>query len=376
MKSAKYLVTLIIGTRPEAIKLSPLIKKFKSNESFKVRVVLTGQHRELVQQVLNIFDIKADNNLNLMVSNQTLNYIIIKTIKGIEKEFKSYRPDLVIVQGDTTTAFAGALASFHEKIPVGHVEAGLRTNNIYDPFPEEVNRRMISQFAALHFAPTEASKNNILNSGIKNEVFLTGNTVIDALLMVSKDIPKLKLIDKHINNSKFILLTIHRRENRGEKLRNIAKGILLISEKFKNIKFLIPIHPNPEVKKPIIEYLGNNSNIIFCDPLNYLDIVSAMKHSFFVMTDSGGIQEEAPSLGKPVLILRETTERPEGIEYGTAKLIGTSPSKIFSEAEKLLLDSETYKKMSTAINPFGDGKASERIVTACLNKLIYKSKNN
>mgnify|MGYP001291335159 CR=1 FL=1 len=369
MQFKKYLVTLIIGTRPEAIKLSTLIKKFQSHNSFNARVVLTGQHKELVEQVFDIFDIKADHNLNLMTERQTLNYITTKTIEGIEKELKKNRPNLVIVQGDTTTAFAGALASFYEKIPVGHVEAGLRTDNIYDPFPEEVNRRIITQFATLHFAPTKTSKDNILKSGIKNEVFLTGNTVIDALLMLSKDIQKLKLLNNQSNDFRFILLTIHRRENRGEKLKDIAKGILLIIEKFEDVKFLVPMHPNPQVKKPLIEYLGNNPKVLLCKPLNYLDIISAMKHCYFIMTDSGGIQEEAPSLDKPVLVLRDTTERPEGLESGTAKLVGTKPEKILSEAEKLLSDNETYKKMSNAVNPFGDGKSSERIVEACLKKL-------
>lgn len=374
MQQSKYLVTVIIGTRPEAIKLSPLIKKFRTNNSFKVRVVLTGQHKELVKQVLDIFNIKPDLNLNLMNSKQSLHYITIKTIQGIENELKNYRPNLVIVQGDTTTAFAGALTSFYEKIPVGHIEAGLRTDNIYDPFPEEVNRRIISQFATLHFAPTKISENNLINSGIKKEVFLTGNTVIDALLMVSKNIHKLKSLEDN-NNFRYILLTVHRRENRGEKLKNIAKGILSILEKFKDVKFLIPMHPNPEVKKPIIEYLGNESKVILCESLDYLDIVSAMKNCYFIMTDSGGIQEEAPSLGKPVLILRDTTERPEGIDSGTAKLIGTSSKNIFLEAEKLLSDKKIYDAMSKAINPFGDGKASERIVKACLNKLKNESNN-
>ncbi len=374
MQPSKYLVTVIIGTRPEAIKLSPLIKKFRTNNSFKVRVVLTGQHKELVKQVLDIFNIKADLNLNLMTSKQSLNYITIKTIQGIEKELKNYRPNLVIVQGDTSTAFAGALSSFYEKIPVGHIEAGLRTDNIYDPFPEEVNRRIISQFASLHFAPTKKSENNLINSGIKKDVFLTGNTVIDALLMVSKNIHKLKLLEDN-KNFRYILLTVHRRENRGEKLKNIAKGILSILEKFKDVKFLIPMHPNPEVKNHIIEYLGTESKVILCESLDYLDIVSAMKHCYFIMTDSGGIQEEAPSLGKPVLILRDTTERPEGIDSGTAKLIGTSSKNILLEAEKLLSDKKIYDEMSKAINPFGDGKASERIVKACLNKLKNESNN-
>ena len=222
MQFKKYLVTLIIGTRPEAIKLSPLIKKFQSYNSFNVRVVLTGQHKELVEQVFDIFNIKADHNLSLMTERQSLNYITTKTIEGIEKELKKNRPNLVIVQGDTTTAFAGALASFYEKIPVGYVEAGLRTDNTYDPFPEEVNRRIITQFATLHFAPTKTSKDNILKSGIKNEVFLTGNTVIDSLLMLSKDIQKLKLLNNQSNGFRFILLTIHRRENRGEKLKDIS----------------------------------------------------------------------------------------------------------------------------------------------------------
>ena len=369
MKNSFALVTVIIGTRPEAIKLSPVIKAFQLNSFFKVRVVLTGQHKELVDEVLNVFNIKYDFNINLMSSKQSLNYITVKILDGLEEEFDKFLPDLVIVQGDTSTAFVAALASFYKKILVGHVEAGLRTDNIYDPFPEEVNRRLISQIAGLHFAPTKTSLENLISSKVQGEIIKTGNTVIDALLIASEKATKKNFIKNFEIKNKLILVTVHRRENRGEKLLNIANGLLKIVSNHQEVNLLIPMHPNPEVRGPLKKLLGKHKRIKLCEPLNYLEIVSAMKQCYLIITDSGGIQEEAPALGKPVLIIRNTTERPEGIESGTAKLIGTESKKIYEETRSLLTNKKKYQMMSKAINPYGDGKASERIVSICLNKL-------
>ncbi len=366
MNLSSALITIIIGTRPEAIKLAPVIKELKSRNNSNIRVILTGQHKELVYEVLNIFSIEFDHNLELMSKNQSLNHITLKTLEGLQKEFTDFPPNLVIVQGDTTTAFTAALAAFYKKIIVAHVEAGLRTDDIYDPFPEEVNRRLISQIASLHFTPTEKSKNNLIKSNTQGEIAITGNTVIDSLLITAKKNTKFFLID---SDNRFILVTVHRRENRGEKLQNIARSILSIVEKHQDIYFLIPMHPSPEVRASFKETLDNHPRIKLTEPLNYIEMVSAIKQCYFVMTDSGGIQEEAPSLGKPVLVLRDTTERPEGIDSGTAKLIGTNSSKIILEADRLLSNSDVYTKMSKAVNPYGDGKASMRIVSICEKEL-------
>ena len=364
------LVTVIIGTRPEAIKLAPVIKELLSESYFNVRVVLTGQHKELVNQVLTLFSIEADNNLNIMSERQTLSDITKRTLIGLEKEFEKYTPKLVLVQGDTSTAFVSALAAFYKKIKVGHIEAGLRTNNIYDPFPEEVNRRLISQIAYFHFAPTEISHKNLLDSNVQGKVIKTGNTVIDALKIISEKVSKINFFDGEFKNNKLILLTVHRRENRGKKLKEIADGILLILSIYKDVNFLIPLHPNPTVNIPLREMLGSHPRINLCKPLDYFEIVSAMKYCYFVMTDSGGIQEEAPSLGKPVLVIRDTTERPEGIQAGTTKLIGTKTKDIFEQADILLKDESIYRMMSKAINPYGDGLASSRIIAAFKSEFL------
>ena len=368
MRISLPLITIIIGTRPEAIKLAPVIKELSINNSFNTRVVLTGQHKELVDQVLDLFSIKADKNFNLMSESQTLSQLTERILSSLDNEFEKYPAQLVLVQGDTTTAFASALAAFYKKIPIGHVEAGLRTNNIYDPFPEEVNRRLISQMASLHFAPTEMSQKNLLESNVHGKVIKTGNTVIDALMMLSEKVPKRNFFKEEFKNNRMILLTVHRRENRGKKLKEIAEGILLTLSKNKDVNFLIPLHPNPEVHNPLKEILGKHSRIKLSEPLDYFVMVSAIKNCFFVMTDSGGIQEEAPALGKPVLILRDTTERPEGVDAGTAKLIGTKSKNIFEQADVLLNQKLVYKMMSKAINPYGDGKASKRIIAACKEK--------
>ena len=365
MKSESPLVTFVLGTRPEAIKLAPVINTFKSCNLLDIRVILTGQHIEMVSQVMNIFDLKADININLMNPNQTLTHITNKTLKGLKTEFSNFMPDLVLVQGDTSTAFAAALASFYEKIPVGHIEAGLRTNNIFDPYPEEANRRLISQIASIHFAPTEGSKNNLINSDITGQIYVTGNTVIDSLLSISPKAPKLVLNGDSLENKRLILVTVHRRENRGAILDEIIKGILLILSAHEDIVVLLPMHPNPEVREPIKKALGDHSRVFLNEPLNYIKLVSALNKCYFLLTDSGGLQEEAPALGKPVLILRKTTERPEAIESGTAKLIGTNSMNIFKEADKLLSNSTFYQSMAKANNPFGDGKASKRILSSC-----------
>jgi len=369
MKPLSALVTIVIGTRPEAIKLAPVIKEFKSKKYIDVRIVLTGQHKELVEEVLKVFEINYNLDLGLMSVNQTLQHITIKTIEGLEKEFNSYQPDLLIIQGDTTSAFVASLSAFYKKIPIAHVEAGLRTNYIYDPYPEEVNRRLISQMACLNFAPTTRSKENLVKSNIDGKIVITGNTVIDALLEASPKAPNIEFFKEKNSDYRLILLTVHRRENIGKRLENIVKGILSIVNSNNNVRFLIPMHPNPKVRITFKNFLDNIQQIKLCEPLSYLEMISAMKQSYFIMTDSGGIQEEAPSLEKPVLILRNTTERPEGVESGAARLIGTDSERIFIETNKLLEDSNLYQLMSSASNPYGDGKSSRRIVDVCLKQI-------
>lgn len=364
MENKKKLITIVLGTRPEAIKLAPLIKTFKKCEKFKTRVVITGQHKEMVDQVLKIFDIKPQKDLNIMQHNQSLTQITCLILKGLKEEFKYKRPSLVIVQGDTSTAFAAALGAFYAQIPVGHVEAGLRTNQLNDPFPEEANRRLISQIGSLHFAPTDKSKVNLINSGINGIIKVTGNTVIDALFAISKKniVPKISGIDW---NKKVIFVSVHRRENWGLKLQDIIKGLKMILSENQDIIILLPLHPNPIVREPFLNAFKNKKEVILIKPLNYSELVGTLKNCYALLTDSGGLQEEAPSLGKPVLVLRKTTERPEAIAAGTAKLIGTDPESIFRETCNILTNKKAYQKMSRAINPFGDGKASERILEIC-----------
>ena len=358
--------TIIIGTRPEAIKLAPLISLFKNNKNFKTRVVLTGQHRELVKQVMDLFDLKEDINLNLMLVKQSLNYIISESLKQLKIEFSKNKPDLVFVQGDTNTAFAAALAAFYQEIPVAHIEAGLRTNDLFNPYPEEGNRRLISQIAKLHFAPTEIAKKNLLDSGVKENIEVTGNTVIDALLHVSKK-KNLNYFDEiDWQNNKVILTTIHRRENWGKVLISIIKGLRKILNRHSDVFILLPLHPNPVVREPLQEYLGKHPRVLLTEPLAYDEIVYALKNCKIVLTDSGGLQEEAPALGKPVLVIRKATERIEAVKAGTAKVIGTNSQNIFDETNNLLLSQSVYEKMSKAINPYGDGTASEKILKVSL----------
>lgn len=352
----------MLGTRPEAIKLAPVILAFQASPLFETRVVLTGQHKEMVAQVMALFQLTPDRDLELMTPRQTLTHVTCSALEGLRKEFGENRPDLVLVQGDTTTAFAAALAAFYDQIPVGHVEAGLRTDNLYDPFPEEANRRLISQVAQLHFAPTAQSAKNLQASGVVGEIHTTGNTVIDALLLMAAAAPSCEVPGLDWQKHRVILATVHRRENWGTPLKDIATGFLKVLERHPDTALLLPLHKNPTVREPLQEWLGDHSRVFLTEPLDYDRLVAAIRGCTLLLTDSGGLQEEAPSLGKPVLVLRRTTERPEAVEAGTAKLIGTSSEAIERETCLLLENSEAYAAMAKAHNPFGDGKASERIV--------------
>ena len=362
-------VTIVLGTRPEAIKLAPVIQEFRACKSLETRVVLTGQHREMVSQVMDLFGLSADLDLNLMTPRQTLTHVTCAALQGLRDDFQAFPPNLVLVQGDTTTAFAAALSAFYEQIPVGHVEAGLRTDNLLDPFPEEANRRLISQIAHLHFAPTKQSEANLQASGVVGRVLLTGNTVIDALLRMSERAPTLSDLSIDWDAQRVILATVHRRENWGERLKNIADGMLRVLDSHPDTVLLLPLHRNPTVREPLQELLGDHPRVVLSEPLDYDRLVAAMKGCTLLLTDSGGLQEEAPALGKPVLVLRETTERPEAVEAGTARLVGTDPTTIHREASLLLENSEAYNAMAKAVNPFGDGQASGRILEAALELL-------
>lgn len=356
------LITIVLGTRPEAIKLAPVIRAFQQHEEFRTRVVLTGQHREMVSQVMELFALQADLDLALMAPNQTLTHVTCAALQGLQEEFGRNRPRLVLVQGDTTTAFASALAAFYEQIPVGHVEAGLRTNNLFDPFPEEANRRLISQLAVLHFAPTERSAANLRASGVVGETVTTGNTVIDALLLMAEKAPELVIDGLDWHHQRVLLATVHRRENWGERLQEIGRGFLAVLDRFPDTALLLPLHRNPTVREPLQALLGNHPRAFLTDPLDYDRLVAAMRGCTLLLTDSGGLQEEAPALGKPVLVLRRTTERPEAVDAGTARLIGTDSETILAETANLLEHEGAYEAMARAHNPFGDGNASERIL--------------
>ncbi len=369
VNSSKPSVCFTLGTRPEAIKLAPVIKAFQQSPHFQIQVVLTGQHREMVAQVMDIFGIKADRDLDIMQQGQTLTDITQRSLQGLEKLFKEIQPQLVIVQGDTTTAFAAALAAFYQQIPIGHVEAGLRTDHLFDPYPEEANRRLISQIAQLHFAPTDLSVANLQKSSVTGEIHLTGNTVIDALLTVAAQQPNCPIPGLDWSKYRTILATVHRRENWGAPLQNIAQGFLKILEQFSDTALLLPLHRNPTVREPLQKLLGDHPRVFLTEPLDYPQLVGAIQRCHLVLSDSGGLQEEAPSLGKPVLVLRETTERPEAIEGGTAKLVGTDSDKIASTAAELLNNPLIYQQMANAINPFGDGQASQRILLIAENYL-------
>ena len=353
-------VAVVLGTRPEAIKLAPVILALRARSDWQTLVILTGQHQEMVAQVMDLFSIVPDRNLHIMQPRQTLTQITCGSLTGLEPLLREFAPQVLLVQGDTTTAFASALAAFYQQIPIGHVEAGLRTDNLFSPYPEEANRRLISQIAQLHFAPTPQAVANLHRSDVTGEVYLTGNTVIDALLHVaSLDLPPpdRDLFDQY----RVILATVHRRENWGA-LQPIAQSFLTILEHCPDVALFLPLHPNPAVREPLQALLGNHPRIRLAEPLPYGSLVSALKHSHLVMTDSGGLQEEAPSLGKPVLVLRDTTERPEAIAAGTAQLVGTDTDRIVAAALPLLQDQALYQRMSTIANPFGDGHATDRIL--------------
>lgn len=362
-------IAIALGTRPEAIKLAPVIQQFRNHSSFETRVILTGQHREMVEQVMQLFELNADEDLEIMQPKQTLTDILSRSLQGLEKIFQKLQPELVLVQGDTSTAFAAALAAFYQKIPVGHVEAGLRTNDLFNPYPEEANRRLISQVTQLHFAPTLQAVENLKRSLVIGEIHQTGNTVIDALLKVAKTQPECHIPNLDWGKYRVILSTVHRRENWGKPLKEIAKAFLEILNRFPDTALLLPLHKNPTVREPLQQILNNHSRVFLTEPFDYAKLVGAINNCYLVLTDSGGLQEEAPSLGKPVLVLRETTERPEAIDGGTGKLVGINSTKIVAVASELLANSESYKKMANAINPFGDGRASERILKIVENHL-------
>ncbi|WP_333859674.1 non-hydrolyzing UDP-N-acetylglucosamine 2-epimerase [Clostridium sp.] len=366
----KLKIVTIFGTRPEAIKMAPLIKEFEKRHNIENKVCVTAQHREMLDQVLKLFNITPDCDLNVMKSNQTLTGITSRVLQGLEEVFDRENPDLVLVHGDTTTTFAGALAAFYKKIRVGHVEAGLRTYDKYFPFPEEMNRKLTGAIADLHFAPTSGSRENLLREGIAGEkIFVTGNTVIDSMkFTVDKDYvfntDELNNID--YNKSKVIMVTAHRRENWGEGIENICNALKKVVEENKEVEVIYLVHLNPKVRDIVYKILGGVNRVHLLNPLDTKETHNLMDRCYMVMTDSGGLQEEAPHLGKPVLVLRNVTERPEAVKAGTVKLVGTNKSDIIKQASELISDSSKYDVMSRAINPYGDGKASGRIVAAIL----------
>ena len=367
-KMKKIKVVTIFGTRPEAIKMAPLVKELKSREEIECIVCVTAQHRQMLDQVLNVFNIVPDYDLNIMKQGQTLSDITSRALKGLEDVIKEVKPNIVLVHGDTTTTFAGALAAYYSQVDVGHVEAGLRTWNKYSPYPEEMNRQMVGVIADMHFAPTENSKNSLLKEGKKEQnIFVTGNTAIDALATTVRKDYQNELFN-WIGNDRMILITAHRRENLGEPMRGMFKAIKRIIEEFNDIKAIYPVHLNPKVREVANEVLGDCDRIKLIDPLEVIDFHNFLAKSYLILTDSGGIQEEAPSLGKPVLVLRDTTERPEGIEAGTLKLAGTEEENIYNLTKELLINKEEYNRMSKASNPYGDGKASKRIADAIINR--------
>ncbi len=376
-------IMLVFGTRPEAIKMAPLVKEFqKHTDKFETIVCVTGQHRQMLDQVLEIFEIVPDFDLNIMKQGQDLYDVTARVLTGMRDVLKKVQPDVVLVHGDTTTSTAAALASFYQQIPVGHVEAGLRTHNIYSPWPEEMNRQITGRIATFDFAPTPLSKKNLLAEGVaEDKITVTGNTVIDALYMVVDKIKNNAELDKKLedilkdagydgnrlaNGKKLVLITGHRRENFGDGFISMCKAIKFLTEKYPDVDFVYPMHLNPNVRKPIHEVFGENleglGNMFFIEPLEYLSFVYLMEKANIVLTDSGGIQEEAPGLGKPVLVMRDTTERPEALDAGTVKLVGTDYDKIVNEVSALLDNKELYDTMSKAVNPYGDGHACERII--------------
>lgn len=380
-------ILLVFGTRPEAIKMAPLVLEMKKHADLKTEVCVTGQHREMLDQVLDLFDIKPDYDLNIMKSNQDLYDVTSAVVLGMRQILEKSQPDIVLVHGDTTTSMAAALAAFYKKIAVGHVEAGLRTYDIYSPWPEEINRQLTSRIATYNFAPTETAKYNLTSEGVPAEkIEITGNTVIDALHIVISRLEKDTTICNNVrkkimsagydlsrqnDGKKIVLITGHRRENFGDGFLHICNAIKELSQRFNDVDFIYPVHLNPNVRKPVNEILGEGlENVFLTEPLEYQEFVYLMSKSYLILTDSGGIQEEAPGLGKPVLVMRDTTERPEAVEAGTVKLVGSDKEMIINTTSELLTNHNAYETMANAVNPYGDGHASERIVNKLKN--IYK----
>lgn len=360
-------VMSIFGTRPEAIKMAPLVKELEKRKEIESIVCVTAQHREMLDQVLNTFDIKPDYDLNIMKQGQSLADVTTRALVGLEEVIKKVKPDIVLVHGDTTTTFAGALAAFYNQVAIGHVEAGLRTYDKYSPYPEEMNRQMVDRLSDMYFAPTEISKNNLLKENIdESKIYITGNTAIDAMSTTVDENYTHPELDWINAGERMILLTAHRRENLGEPMRHIFRAIKRVVDEFSDVKVIYPIHMNPRVREVANEVFGDADRVKLIEPLEVFDFHNFQNKSYIILTDSGGIQEEAPSLGKPVLVLRDTTERPEGIKAGTLKLVGTDEDVIYEETKKLLLDKKEYEKMSKASNPYGDGHASDRIVDAII----------
>lgn len=368
----KIKVLTVFGTRPEAIKMAPVVKRLKENPFIESKICVTAQHRQMLDQVLNIFKIVPDYDLNIFKPGQTLTEITSRALEGLEGVIKDFMPDVLLVQGDTTTVFAGALAGFYHKVKIGHIEAGLRSHDMYSPYPEEANRKLTGVLTDFHFAPTEESKENLLREGYdESKIFVTGNTAIDALLQVVSDdyVFEDDLLNRlDYKNKKIILMTSHRRENIGKPMEDIFKAINDIVEKNEDVEVVFPVHLNPNVRDIANRVLCKNNRIHLIEPLDYLPFANLQARCYLIVTDSGGIQEEAPTLGKPVLVIRKETERPEGIKAGTARLIGIEYENVFNQIDLLLNDEEEYKKMANAVNPYGDGHASERIVEIIVNQ--------
>lgn len=371
MEQKKIKVMTVFGTRPEAIKMAPIVLELQKHPDTIVPVVaVTAQHREMLDQVLNLFHIKPDHDLNIMAAGQTLFDITTRAMMGLDKVLTEEKPDIVLVHGDTTTTFAGALTAYYHQTAVGHVEAGLRTHNKYSPFPEEMNRRLTGCIADLNFAPTSTSEANLLAENVPPEsIFVTGNTVIDALHHTVRDdfdFQEESLKDVDFQNKRIILVTTHRRENLGEPMRHVYKALKQLTEEFDDVEVVFPVHKNPKVREVVNEELGGLAKVHLIDPLDYEPFANLMHRAYLILTDSGGVQEEAPALGKPVLVLRDTTERPEAVDAGTVKLIGTDRERVYEEAKKLLTDKAEYSRMAESVNPYGDGKAAARIIQAIL----------
>lgn len=371
-------VMTVFGTRPEAIKMAPVVKALEAAPDMEAIVTVTAQHREMLDQVLHLFSITPDYDLNIMSAGQTLYDVTTKALLGLKDVLEEAKPDVVLVHGDTTTTFAGALAAFYQEIPVGHVEAGLRTGNIYSPFPEEMNRKLTGSLTTYHFSPTSSAEKNLLKENISSEhLYVTGNTVIDALRTTVKEgyhFEEELLNSLDYEQKRIILVTTHRRENLGEPMRHVYRAIRRLVHEFDDIEVVFPVHRNPKVRSIVAEELGDTERVHLVDPLEYEPFANLMARSYLLMTDSGGIQEEAPALGKPVLVLRNTTERPEAVTAGTVKLVGTDEEAVFMTARRLLSDKEAYASMANSVNPYGDGEASRRIIEALRFELLNSGK--